>query len=178
MLAYQRGDESAFDELFARFSERVFGYFSRTLQNPETASDLFQQTFLRVHQARATYDPRRPFPSWLFSIAANIRKDDLKRSARRPGDGAAAGDDELVAVADDAPRADTLLDANRRVQQLELALARLPASQREVVILHKLEGLSFPEIASALGEHVEAVKARAFRGYQSLRKALDARQPS
>ena len=56
---------------------------------------------------------------------------------------------------------------------MKAALAKLPESQREVIILHKLEGLSFPDIANALGEQVEAVKARAFRGYRSLRKLLD-----
>jgi RNA polymerase sigma-70 factor (ECF subfamily) len=70
------------------------------------------------------------------------------------------------------PDPEGLLLAQEKSARVEGALAELPDSQREVIILHKLEGLSFPEIANALGEEVEAVKARAFRGYRALRKLL------
>lgn len=177
MLAYQRGDKAAFDQLFARYQDRVYGYFARTTRE-SLAADLFQQTFLRVHHARASYDASRPFVTWLFTIAANLRKDEFKKLARRPGDGAMGGEDELVGIRTDAPGPDAALDEAERLRHLDEALAALPESQREVIVLHKLEGLSFPQIAEALGEAVEAVKGRAFRGYRALRRILDARSSS
>jgi RNA polymerase sigma-70 factor (ECF subfamily) len=173
MLAYRNGEAEAFDELFIRFKDRVYSYFARTLPEADGAAELLQQTFLQVHQARARYDASRPFATWLFSIAANLRKDELKRRGRsrdEPGQ-----EEALAARPAPGPGPEALLLAAERVHHVEEALARLPDSQREVIVLHKLEGLSFPEIAAVLGEEVEAVKGRAFRGYRALRRLLDAR---
>lgn len=173
MVAYQGGEVRAFETLFGRYQDRVFGYFVRYFGDRELAADLFQRTFLHVHRARAEYEPSRSFAAWVFGIASNLGKDELKRRSRRPGDAKwATPDDAPVGVAEgDDP--ETRLISQERAVRVEGALAKLPASQREVVILHKLEGLSFREIAQALGEEVEAVKSRAFRGYRALRKLLD-----
>lgn len=175
MAAYQRGDKAAFDELFARFQDRVHGFFVRTCRDEALAADLFQQTFLNVHRARTNYDPSRPFATWVFTIAANVRKDALKSISRRAGGAAPADEKELAAVRSETPGPDAAAEHSEQVRHLEEALASLPGSQREVIVLHKVEGLSFPEIAAALGEAVEAVKGRAFRGYRALRRVLDAR---
>ncbi len=172
MAAYQKGDGRAFDTLFSRYQDRVFGYFVRIFGDRSLAEDLFQRTFLHVHRARADYDPARPFVSWLFSIASNLSKDEVKHRARRPGDANwSAPEDAPVRPAGGTDPEARLL-AQERSARVKGALAKLPDSQREVIILHKLEGLSFPEIADALGEEVEAVKARAFRGYRALREHL------
>ena len=172
MAAYQKGDGRAFETLFSRYQDRVFGYFARTFGDQALAEDLFQRTFLQVHRGRAGYDPARPFVSWVFSIASNLGKDELKHRVRRPGDtrwGAPEDAPERPATGADP---EGLLLAQEKSARVEGALAELPDSQREAIILHKLEGLSFPEIANALDEEVEAVKARAFRGYRALRKLL------
>ena len=172
MAAYQKGDGKAFEALFSRYQDRIFGYFVRTFGDRSLAEDLFQRTFLHLHRARAAYNPARPFVSWVFSIASNLGKDELKHRARRPGDANwSAAEDAPTRTATDADP-EALLLAQERAVRVEGALAKLPDSQREVIILHKLEGLSFPEIADALGEEVEAVKARAFRGYRALRELL------
>ncbi len=172
MAAYQRGDATAFETLFGRYKDRVYGYFVRRFNDREAAEDLFQSTFLRVHRARRDYDTTRPFATWIFAIASNLGRDELKRRARRPGD-------VHWEALDDAPaRTSSEIDPERRLlsreqaARTETALATLPDSQREVIVLHKLEGLSFPEIAEVLGETAEAVKSRAFRGYRALRRLL------
>lgn len=172
MAAYQKGDGIAFETLFSRYQDRVFGYFARILGDRSLAEDLFQRTFLQVHRARADYDAARPFVSWVFGIASNLGKDELKRRARRPGEVNWLAPEEAPARTTANADAETQLIVQERWARVEGALAKLPDSQREVIILHKLEGLSFPEIANALGEEVEAVKARAFRGYRALRKLL------
>ncbi len=173
MAAYQKGDGRAFETLVSRYQDRVFGYFVRTFGDRSLAEDLFQRTFLHVHRARAAYNPERPFVSWVFSIASNLGKDELKHRARRPGDANWGAPEEAPTRAAAGVDPEARLLVEERSALVEAALAKLPESQREVIILHKLEGLSFPDIANALGEQVEAVKARAFRGYRSLRKLLD-----
>ena len=172
MAAYQKGDGRAFETLFSRYEDRVFGYFARMFGDRSLAEDLLQRTFLHVHRARAGYDPARPFASWIFSIASNLRKDELKHRVRRPGDASRGAPEDAPERAGTSADPEARLLARERAVRVEGALAKLPDSQREVIILHKLEGLSFPEIANALGEEVEAVKARAFRGYRALRRLL------
>lgn len=172
MAAYQQGDPRAFELLFERYKGRLYGYFVRRLNDRELAADLFQRTFLRVHRARGDYDASRSFAAWTFGIASNLAKDEFKRRTRRPGDAPGAAPEDAPGRA--APGADpeSELLSRERAARVESALAALPDSQREVIVLHKVEGLSFPEIAEALGENVEAVKSRAFRGYRALRRLL------
>lgn len=167
MAGYQLGDVAAFEILFERYQQRLFGYFMRRLADPELAADLFQRTMLRIHRARHDYDPSRPFGAWAFSIAGNLVKDELKLRSRRPGDAqwTEPSDDAVVAVRD--PERELL--SKSQVAALREAVAALPEKQRDVVVLHKFDGLSFREIAEELGEQVEAVKARALRGYRNLR---------
>lgn len=113
------------------------------------------------------------FVAWVSGIASNLGKDEFKRRSRRPGDATWATPEDAPARFADGDDPETRLLSQERVARIEAALAKLPSSQREVVILHKLEGLTFPEIAQALAEEVEAVKSRAFRGYRALRKILD-----
>lgn len=172
MAAYQHGNPRAFELLFGRYQDRLYGYFVRRFRDRELAADLFQRTFLRVHRARKRYDPARSFATWVFGIAANLGKDELKRRNRRPGDVYWAPPEDAPAQATAATPEGRLI-AKERARRIEEALAALPDSQREVIVLHKVEGRSFPEIAEALGEKVEAVKSRAFRGYRALRRILD-----
>ena len=79
MADYQRGDATAFEMLFRRYKDRVYGYFVRRFNDREAAEDLFQSTFLRVHRARRDYDTNRPFATWIFAIASNLGRDELKR---------------------------------------------------------------------------------------------------
>lgn len=176
MAAYQAGDPRAFEVLFGRYRDRVYGYFCRVFGDVEVAADLAQSTFFRVHRARKDYDRSRSFATWVFGIAANLGKDEWKRRARRPGDVEwQALESHSEAHAPDNPE-QTLL-AGETAMTVEAALAALPAGQREVIVLHKLEGLSFPEIAAVLGENVEALKSRAFRGYRELRRLLSGERP-
>ncbi len=172
MVGHQHCDASAFELLFERYRRRLQGYFRRRFGNGDVAADLCQRTMLRVHCARHDYDAARPFVGWVFSIAANLAKDELKRQGRRPGDTRWCEPDDALATGLCNPEHRAAASEDRR--SLRSAMLALPAAQREVIVLHKLQGLSFPEVANTLGEGVEAVKSRAFRGYRSLRKLIEA----
>ena len=139
------------------------------------ADDLLQQSFLKVHRARAAYvRGADPLP-WIYSIAHRTFLDEARRRKRavvRVGEG-----DELpeqpadlrgeTADRRDEPRADPEL-----VKAALDALAELPAQQREAVVLTKLDGKSVAEAAEIAGTSVGAMKVRAHRGYEALRKIL------
>lgn len=165
MQRYVRhGDRRAFEELFHRYSNRLYALFMRSLGNEAASRDLVQQTFLHVHRARKDYQPERPLRPWIYTIAMNLRREHFRRRGRRPEtqyDPIAHGEPTV------APEASTA--TQRAVRR---ALRQLPENQREVILLHWYEGLSFTEVAKTVGASVSAVKVRAHRGYNKLREIL------
>lgn len=168
MAAYVAGDARAFERLFARLAPRVHGFFLRSFRDPAVADDLLQVTFMKVHRARETFDKEARVAPWLFAVAARVRLDELRKRMRLPED----ADEEALARADEQAPRDPPPDKDVQ-DAVRAALERLPESQRVVIHLHRYEGMTFPEIAKVLGTTAGAVKLRAFRGYETLRKELE-----
>jgi RNA polymerase sigma-70 factor, ECF subfamily len=167
MSAYVAGDARAFEKLFARLAPRVHGFFLRSLKKESVADDLLQETFMKVHKARETYRQELKVAPWVFAVAARVRLDELRRRLRLPED----ADEEALARADEQAPRDPPPDTDLQ-DAVRAALSRLPESQRAVIHLHRYEGMTFPEIAQVLGTTAGAIKLRAFRGYETLRKEL------
>jgi RNA polymerase sigma-70 factor (ECF subfamily) len=172
MAAYRDGDAQAFSALFAQLAARVHRFFMRCFGETAVADDLLQQTFLKVHRARGAFRGAGA-RAWIFAIAARVRLDEYRRRRRIPED----GDDEALARAPDraaADRGDVLvaLDRARRESAVSDAINSLPESQRVILHLHRVEGMTFAEIARVLDTTEGAVKLRAFRAYGRLRKLL------
>ncbi len=165
MAAYAAGDDAAFRELFLRYAPVVSALIRRDFSRSEDARDLVQQVFLQLHRARRDYRAGAPFRPWLVTIALNVKREHLRRLGRRRE--AAL---ELAPHEEAEPPPDR--DAKARDVAVNAALARLPENQRDVIVLHWFQGLSFPEIATVVGAKVSAVKVRAHRGYVALRTLL------
>jgi RNA polymerase sigma-70 factor (ECF subfamily) len=148
---------------------KLYGFFMRAFNDPAVAEDLLQTTLLKLHRSRGEFRPEAPVRPWVFTIAARVRLDEHRRRRRITE----PLDEDTLAQSDggDADE-DDALDAGSGVAALREALAELPESQRVVIHLHRLEGMTFPQIASVLGSTEGAVKLRAFRGYARLRRAL------
>lgn len=164
MERFCAGDSQAFDALFARHAGAVRGFLRRLTQSEAAADDLTQLTFLSLVRARGRFLAGARFKPWLYAIAANAAKDHRRRGSHEtlPGDDAMP-----VQVADAAPVRD--LGLEKRVRD---ALEQLPEAQREAILLHRFQGLSFAEIAEQAGVTESAVKVRAHRGYERLRELL------
>src|SRR5258708_14175341 len=90
MEAYARcGDSTAFEQLYDRWSDRLFGYIARAV-DPATAEELFQTLWMRLHAARQSYGSGRAVAPWIFAIAANLRREEWRRRGRRPEEPQAA----------------------------------------------------------------------------------------
>jgi RNA polymerase sigma factor (sigma-70 family) len=172
MLRYREGDQQAFDGLFARLASSVHGFFLRTFREPSVADDLLQTTFLNLHRARGQYRRGQPVRPWLFAIAANVRMDELRRRHRLPAGGSPEEIDRILDRESFAQTPPEPLESAERAERVRQALAALPDSQRMVIEMNRFDGLSFGEIARALGLSEGACKLRAFRGYEALRKRL------
>src|SRR5215831_14884709 len=88
MAAYQAGSQDAFRQLFDRHAGSVYGFLVRRLGDTALAEDLYQETFLRLHRARRSYDPSRPLRAWLFAIVHNLLADTRRTQRRRPAQAA------------------------------------------------------------------------------------------
>jgi RNA polymerase sigma factor (sigma-70 family) len=175
MASYVDGDVRAFETLFQRYASRLHGFFTRLTKDGALADDLVQTTFLKLHGARQSYDRTRPLRPWIYAIAARARVDVIRQRMRQEG----RWDDELDGVAGgtgDGP--ERTAEAREGVVQLEVALQKLPDGQRTVLLLHRIEGLSFAEIAEVLSASEGtaltevAVRVRAFRAVAALRAQM------
>jgi RNA polymerase sigma-70 factor (ECF subfamily) len=169
MAAYVDGDQAAFSALFAATAPRLLAFFMRAVRDRALAEDLLQRTFERVHGARERYQRGAPVRPWLFTIAARVRVDELRRRYRLP---TSVDDADLDALPDNAGFDDEASDQADRDARVRAAIDALPASQRVVVHLHRFEGMTFGEIGAVLGAKEGAVRIRAFRAYETLRNAL------
>lgn len=175
MQSYVAGDPRAFDALFSRYGARLHAFFSRSFRSGSVADDLVQTTFLKVHSARASYDPGLPVRPWLFGIAARVRIDELRKRYRAAEKASDEELGELTLPTSDSP--DRWPEANEEAERVRKAIDTLPDAQRVVVLLHRFEGLTFAEIAEALSVEGPkltevAVRVRAFRAFAALREAL------
>lgn len=167
MAAYVAGDQTAFRLLFDRYASPLLRLMARQLVRHEHANDLVQQTFLQVHRARYDFRPDARFRPWLYTIAINLKREHMRQVKRRP-------EAALDTVPGEGPSQEPLDVARlEAARTLGPALATLPESQREVIVLHWIDGLSFPEIAQVVGATLSAVKVRAHRGYSALRAFLE-----
>lgn len=174
MIAYAAGDERAFARLFAALAPQVHRFFYRSFRDRHVCEELLQTTFLRIHRARRDYRSALALRPWIFTIAARIRQDELRRRYRLRED---AGE-EALAMAEEARAVESARDAGRddppgeMVTKVRTAVECLPESQRVVLELHRYQELTFAQIAAILGTSEVAVRGRAFRAYAQLRKQL------
>jgi len=176
MLAYAAGDASAFDALYARHKGGLYRFVLRQCAHAGVAEELFQDVWMNVLRARASYVPSARFATWLYRIAHNRLIDHWRAMGQVELVSAGADDDAdpLEAIAagrEDEP--DAQASARERSTRLYSACAALPAMQREAFLLHQEGGLELAEIAELTGAGVETVKSRIRYAVAKLRLELE-----
>jgi RNA polymerase sigma-70 factor (ECF subfamily) len=176
MVRYQQADAEAAAALVDQLSPRLYRFFASQMgmvggASPfsSDASDLLQETWLRIHRVRHTYRPGMPLLPWVYAIAHRVRIDGFRK--RRLLD---AREIHVDILPEHAERR----GGGRRpsVQSFDEMLAFLPESQKEVVTMLKVNGLSIEEIAKATSSTAGAVKQKAHRAYERLRSVLQSQR--
>ncbi|HSU31064.1 MAG TPA: RNA polymerase sigma factor [Bryobacteraceae bacterium] len=161
---YQKADAPAATELIQRLSPDLLRFFLAQEATRMEADDLLQNTWLRIHKARHTYRAGAPVLSWVFAIAKHVRVDGYRKRRRIQ---------QYEKATENLPECSSSQDvAPAEVPMFESLIADLPESQREVLIMLKVNGLSLEEVALATSSTVGAVKQKASRAYAKLRKLL------
>lgn len=176
MERYAAGDDEVFNQLYGLLAPRLYRFCMRLAMHTQEADDCFQETFLKLHRARATYADGANPVHWAFAIARSVYLSRLRYRRRRPeqvgvlDDGAAR--EASIPVDRVSPEAEVL--AEHMLDIVAFELKKMSEKNRTAYSLLKEENLSVREAALVLGTTPEVVKQRAHRAYQQLRTALDA----
>lgn len=167
MAAYRGGDARAFDTLYARHRTRLFRFVLRSVKARAVAEELYQEVWMRVIEARASYAPKARFTTWLYTIAHNRLVDHWRKRGLTLV--ALEGDDVVSSSPDPADHA----QARESLARFAAALEALPALQREAFLLYEESGLSIVEIAAATGANEETAKSRLRYATAKLKAAVE-----
>jgi len=170
----KKRDPDAISDLIGRYQQRLYRFLVRMVQDPATAEDLFQQTWIRLLEKIGSYDARRNFDAWLFAIARNLSIDHLRR---RRGVSLDDEDDSGLAMADrlsasEPDALEQLLDFERGAM-LAAAIADLPPIHREVLTLRFEEDMKLEQIAEVAAIPLSTVKSRLHRALEALRQRIE-----
>lgn len=161
----QKGDESAFDQVYALYSKKVFHVALSILRTEEEAYEVVQETFLKLWFKRADLDPTKSIDGYLSTLARNFALKIIKRSLKET-----LIEDLPEVIATD--EADDLIIWQEFQQKLESALSHIPPRSREVLLLSRKEGLSNAQIAEKLGISLSTVNNHIHRALSGLKDHL------
>ncbi len=171
----QGGDLPAFNAIVLRYQDAVYSLTLRMLSQRETAEDVTQEAFVAAWRRIDTFQGGS-FRSWMFTIAANRARDELRRGVRRPTTSLDAARDDPDRPDLDPPDRDPGPEGEAEQAEvraaLEAALAELPGDWREVVLLSDVHGMDYAEIAQATGVALGTVKSRLSRARARLREVV------
>jgi RNA polymerase sigma-70 factor (ECF subfamily) len=171
------GRDAALNDLMERHATPLFHFLCRMVGNEDDASDLAQETFVRVFRARASFRTSEKFSAWLFTIAANLARNHFRWRSRHPNVSLEAETGEAeqtlgstLPATDPTPNEQAL--TAERARAVRAAVGKLPEDLREAIVLCEWEELSIAEAATILEATPKAVESRLYRARQILRERL------
>ncbi len=176
--AHLAGDPRAFGRIVERFQVRLLNFVYRMVGDRERSEDLVQEAFLRVHRHLDRFDRSRKFSTWVYTIASNLAKNELRNRSRSPlvtFEQARPRDEEdprPIDFEDSESRPDDLYERRHLKQLVDRTVARLSSHHREVFVLRELEGKSYEEIAEIMHCNLGTVKSRLNRARQSFAELI------
>jgi RNA polymerase sigma-70 factor, ECF subfamily len=162
MTQYQRADPAALEELVRRLSPLLLRYFRSSRVDGAGAEDMLQDCWIRIHRSRHSYRASEPVVPWMYAIARYTRLDAYRKRRRRERR-------EVLVAAVPERSNQTQSFPSEGFDQL---IAALPDSQREVLVMLKVAGMSLEEVARATASTVGAVKQKVHRAYVTLRRGM------
>ena len=177
----QKADITAFNEIVARYKNKIYNYLYRMTGSADDAEDLTQEVFVRMYTNIGSFRAEASLSTWLFRIAGNLCVDAFRRSKRERGlvqslDAPISRDEEGMSVTQDVPdvsREPMRVFAQGELgEQIQAALEKLPPKLRAAVVLHDVEGLAYEEIATIEKIPLGTVKSRIFNARVALRQHL------
>lgn len=179
MLRFQKGDTDAFQQLFLKYSPSVVNFAFHFLGTRGRAEEIAQEVFLQVYRWQKRYEPKAKFSTWLFKIANNhclneVRRGEYKviRDSLDPIINSEGEERERDLPDTNPDEGEESVAAKQTAERIQKILQRLPENQSAALMLSRLEGMSYQEVAEVLGCTEKAVKSLVFRATQGLKEGL------
>lgn len=173
---FRKGDQSAFEELLSRYSNKVFSLASRLTRNTEDAEEVLQDVFVTVHRKIAGFEGKSSFSSWLYRVTVNAAFMKLRKRRQDPAvpleDIVQQSYPVAALKSPEAAYVDSQTIRNEMLEALEVAIRKLPDDYRPVFVLRDVDGLTSREVGRILNLTVPAVKSRLHRSRLMLRRRL------
>jgi len=163
---YLEGQRFAFHELVSRYQERLLNFIYRTIGDRDRAEDLVQETFVRVYRHLHRFDQSKKFSTWIYTIASNLAKNELRNRSRNPLVLFQAikknweADHRPLEWEDTTYSPDDLFRKRHLREKVEAAVEELPEHHRVVFVLREMEGKTYEEISEITGVTLGTVKSR------------------
>lgn len=166
------GDVNAFETLVKEYEKNVYNLALRMTGNSEDAADMSQEAFIKAYNSLSSFRGDSKFSVWLYRIVSNVCLDYLRSRTRKPTVSLSTenddGEEVELDIADESQSPELLLDRSLTRDAVRHGLAALPHDHREILLLREIQGLSYEEIAAALGLEAGTVKSRIFRARKKL----------
>ena len=175
---YLNGERFAFHELVGRYQDRLLNFIYRTIGDRDRAEDLVQETFVRVYRHMHRFDPTKKFSTWIYTIASNLAKNELRNRSRNPLVLFQSikqhweADHRPLEFEDNTYSPDDLFRKRHLREQVESAVGKLPEHHRVVFVLRELEGKTYDEISEITGVTLGTVKSRLNRARNRFAKII------
>ena len=167
-----QGDANAFEKLVTEYERAVYAIAQRMTGNAEDAADMTQETFIKAYNSLSSFRGDSKFSVWLYRIANNVCLDFLRSRSRRPTVSLSTEDDDgeetQLDIADESQSPELLLESALTRDAVRRGLDSLPPDYKQILLLREIQGLSYEEIAAALGIESGTVKSRIFRARKRL----------
>ena len=166
VTSFLNGEERAFTVLVERYQTRLLNFIYRTIGDRDRAEDLVQEVFIRVYRHLHRFDRSKKFSTWVYTIASNLAKNELRNRSRNPLvlfqtiQGSTEDEDRPLQFEDTTARPDDLYRKRHLRELVEDTVAKLPEHHRQVFVLRELEGKSYEEIAEITDCNLGTVKSR------------------
>lgn len=179
MLRVRGGDAGAFRELFEKHQRAIVNFAYHFVANRQRAEEIAQDVFLQIYRAAERYEPHAKFTTWLYRIATNACLNEVRRPEhrhpKRPLEHVPDDERKRAEIAFPDPAAvagDDALAGRQLEAKIREVLADLPPNQRAALLMSRVDGMSYLEVAEALETSESAVKSLVFRATATMRKEL------
>ena len=171
---FQDGDISAYNQIVYRYKDRLLNFIYRFLNDLDRSEDLVQDTLLKLYTHKDSYREIAKFSTWLYTIAANLARTELRKLKRRKTFSITElshEDREFIISSSDADPSDDHLSQNFE-KNVHQALLALPDDFKTIIILRDIQELSYDEISKIVELPLGTVKSRINRGRVKLQQLL------
>lgn len=173
IAAAREGDEQAWREIVELYSRRIFGLIYRQCSNAELSEEIVQLTFVKVAHKLCDYEEGGKFNAWIFRIAVNLLRDEMRRQKRQAKPTSFEVIPSYVSgYTKEEPSPDARMQSQEDAKLLDEAIEKLPEADQEIIYMRYTAGLSYAEIAESLDQPLGTVLARGHRALKKLKDML------